>query len=62
LILKGGKEMLYELEDVLSGKYVRVYGVKNEGDRTYFLIHVKERVKQRKSPWTWVDSNYYLPL
>lgn len=54
--------MLYQLENILSGQSVGIYGVKNQGDKTYFLIHVKERVKQRKSPWTWVDSSYYMPM
>jgi hypothetical protein len=62
LILKGGKGMLYQLEDVISGQSVNIYGVKSEGEKTYFLRYVKENIKERNNPWCWVDSSYYLPM
>lgn len=54
--------MLYELEDIISGESVRIYGVKNEGDRTYFLAYVKDRITERKTPWCWIDSSYFMPM
>jgi hypothetical protein len=54
--------MLFQLEDIITGETVTIYGVKSEGNRTYFLEYVKGNLKERKSPWCWVDSSYYIPM